>query len=345
MKKTLIAAATAILATTAYAQSSVEVYGLIDMSITSTKATEDTTVTKTRTTANEGNDSPTRIGFRGTEDLGNGLKAGFVIESGSTLGDRLANLSLASSLGTVTLGKYYNAFDDVLTGVGMGDNILNKSWMQDLELTTSTNGIAYTSPEFNGFSFGLGLSQVKTTEAGTTTNNDRTREISLNYANGPLTAMAAFGNAKTVALDLEFDAVFEAENAKLSSSAFQVAYDFGFAVPYVIYARDKLTTGAVTTNPPLTSLGAKQTGYEIGSSIPMGAFTPFLTVSRTKLKYTLDGVEEADQLKGSGNQVGVTYDLSKRTKLYAVVSNTKIKDGGVTTNKNRETAAGIVHSF
>jgi len=342
MKKTLIAAA--VLATSAaYAQSSVEVYGLIDMSVTSTKTTEGTAVTKTRTTAKEGNDSATRIGFRGTEDLGGGLKAGFVIESGSTVGDRLANLSLSSDFGTLTLGKYDNAFDDVTTGLGMGSFVLPISQAE----TGVTNGIAYKSPEFNGFSFGLGLSQVKTTAAGTTTKNDRAREFSLNYENGPLTAMAVFGNAKSVFVEGRetYYGDVDLVNPKLTSSAFQVSYDLGFAVPYVIYARDKQTTDAVTGDVTANSSSAKQTGFEIGSSFPMGSFTPFVTVSRAKAKTTVNGVELADRIKESGNQVGVTYDLSKRTMLYAVASNAKYKLGGTTVAKDKETAFGIIHSF
>jgi len=341
MKKTLIAAA--VLATSAaYAQSSVEVYGLLEMSVVSSKETLGNDVTKKRATAAEGTDSQGRIGFRGTEDLGSGLKASFVLETGvgGTLADRLANLSLSSDMGTVTLGKFWNAFDDATTGLGLGDAIVGISNMP----TKATNGIAYTSPEFSGFTFGLGYSQVSEKTNGVKTGNDRVSEVSVSYAAGPLAALLVHGQVKAEPRT-DGDKVYQ--DAKLKGTALKVSYDLGFAVPYVMYARDTDKTGAFTDDGILqsNSTGNKSRGYEIGASFPMGAFTPFVTLASANSRSSSDGVSAADRTKTRGSQIGVTYDLSKRTSAFAVAGRTKQKTAGVTEEKFSQTAVGLLHTF
>ena len=99
MKKTLFAlAAVSAFAGTAQAQSSVTVYGLLDVGYLVTKGTEGRASTAATSTAagyvnggnlstsaiNSSNLATSRLGFRGTEDLGNGNRAGFVAEIGLT---------------------------------------------------------------------------------------------------------------------------------------------------------------------------------------------------------------------------------------------------------------------
>jgi len=82
MKKTLVALAAAA-ATGAFAQSSVSMYGLIDLNYGTTKTTGLNGAASRKTTGlGEGTTAGNRLGFRGTEDLGGGMKAGFVIETG-----------------------------------------------------------------------------------------------------------------------------------------------------------------------------------------------------------------------------------------------------------------------
>ena len=106
MKKTLIALATlAAVSGTAFAQSTVTLYGVVDAGIT--KGATTTTFT------GGGINGTSRLGVKGTEDLGGGLSAVFQIETGlnsgkeaaSSLGDRGAFVGLAGAFGTVTLGS------------------------------------------------------------------------------------------------------------------------------------------------------------------------------------------------------------------------------------------------
>jgi predicted porin len=106
MKKLLIAtAALAMVAGTAQAQSSVTVYGLLDVSTVSTdsNALATNVVTKTTNTGGDGQLSGSRLGFRGTEDLGGGLKANFVAEFGFSPTEANNGLASGTRLGFVEL--------------------------------------------------------------------------------------------------------------------------------------------------------------------------------------------------------------------------------------------------
>ena len=93
MQKNLIALAVAGLAALpAFAQSNVTVYGLVDMGYKWSGDNMDDRVSS-RSALDSGMSAGSRLGFKGTEDLGNGMKAGFVLEQGlnldtGTLGQR-----------------------------------------------------------------------------------------------------------------------------------------------------------------------------------------------------------------------------------------------------------------
>jgi predicted porin len=92
MKKTLVALAAAA-ATGAFAQSNVTLYGILDINYGTTQTTNAAGASRKTTGLAEGGLSGNRIGFRGTEDLGGGMKAGFVVETGisPTTGDIFGN--------------------------------------------------------------------------------------------------------------------------------------------------------------------------------------------------------------------------------------------------------------
>lgn len=125
MKKTLVAVAMAALATSVSAQN-VEVYGKMRVYMESDEVGTASAVTK------QSNDT-SRLGFRGTEDLGNGLKAFFTLETGvgadapaaSTLGDRTSIVGVSSSVGRIGLGRdkhqvtrVLDAFDPIENAFG-----------------------------------------------------------------------------------------------------------------------------------------------------------------------------------------------------------------------------------
>jgi predicted porin len=161
MKKSLLAlAAMGAFAGAAQAQSSVSVYGIMDIGLTNLTSDNGTTTTTTRTTAKTGAYSTSRLGFRGTEDLGKGLSANFNFEIGlnpignrlrapgtttadtanlidykndQTAGDlvvRTQNVGLAGGFGSLTIGRMATLADDVfgLGDVGGGNNFRGRTY-------------------------------------------------------------------------------------------------------------------------------------------------------------------------------------------------------------------------
>ncbi|WP_347558239.1 porin [Robbsia sp. KACC 23696] len=132
MKKTLIAAAIALptasfmLPSSAFAQSSVTLYGVLDTNISYVNHVADgANRSSSKIAMGSGGEWGSRFGFRGTEDLGGGMKAIFVLEQGINTNDgsaatsslafgRLSYVGLESQYGTVTLGRMYSAQFDTI---------------------------------------------------------------------------------------------------------------------------------------------------------------------------------------------------------------------------------------
>ena len=238
MQKKLIALAVAGLASAsgvAVAQTNVTLYGVIDVGYlyASGNAGRDNAGLKipgsnTFSGLVDGIDAGPRVGFKGEEALGNGLKAVFTLEYGITptrnggLGNDVANglnarqqfVGLSSNYGTVALGRQYapgfnaTANNDALDA----SNLSIQSSLSAIAGDTITpnspgrfnNAITYTSPTFSGVTFSAiyGFGEVQGTYEGTNlkTYNDNRTSVSnngqwglgLNYANGPINLDAVF---------------------------------------------------------------------------------------------------------------------------------------------------------
>lgn len=189
MKKSLIALAVLATTGTAFAQSTVTLYGRIDTSVGSSKIGAPATATST-TQMFSGNLTSTRWGLRGSEDLGGGLKAIFGLEQGfdSSAGtqanlsafDRQSIVGLSGGFGTVKFGRHDTSFDDI-RDLTVSSNIFDSGTFATTEGVVGTSGylgvgqladygdrasnqIRYESPSFGGFSagvsYGLGKSVV-----------------------------------------------------------------------------------------------------------------------------------------------------------------------------------------
>jgi len=109
MKLKLLALAALTFAAGAHAQSSVTLFGVVDASVVRMSSN-----TNSVTGLSSGGQSSSRLGFRGVEDLGGGLKAGFWLEgglntdNGTAAGfrfDRRSTVSIAGGFGEVRLGR------------------------------------------------------------------------------------------------------------------------------------------------------------------------------------------------------------------------------------------------
>ncbi|KVD57423.1 porin [Burkholderia ubonensis] len=187
----------------AHAQSNVTLYGVIDTSIAWVHGNDGKANNSWQMMS--GNESGSRWGLKGTEDLGGGLKAIFQLESGFNPGTgalgqnkgifgRQAYVGLQSErYGTVTLGRQYDPVTDLVQGL-TGDNIaFQYATPGDVDNNDNSarfnNSVKYTSPVFGGFQFeGMySLSGV----AGKP-GSGQTWSAALAYNNGPLGVAAGY---------------------------------------------------------------------------------------------------------------------------------------------------------
>ena len=349
MKKTLIALAALAAAGATLAQSSVTIYGRMDLGMSSV----DTTIGNNAATeafslaGAEGTRTSSRLGFRGTEDLGGGLRAGFVYEiginadrvtDGTNAQTRLANLSLSGGFGTVVIGTFMNSFDTVrgfspATGVGgavPGGDFTQWQLAPGLERfdSRSQNTIAYRSPAFNGFTASFGLAREDNTVRA---DHDVSGFIiGLGFNQGPFAAQFAFG-------DMNVDTTAGANVVDLRNWALGASYNFGPAVLSFVYEdtrnRRNTTTGISDSH-----------SWEIGARFPMGAFAPYVTFGQGEL---VTGVG-ANRVVNDTNswQIGTTYNLSARTWIYAAVGEAQREEtNGINVRKEAGFALGLVHTF
>jgi len=352
MKKTLIALA-AIAATSAFAQSSVSLYGRLDAGYAAGK-TEVETNGVTATTKNGGVQSHNSVssfwGLMGTEDLGGGLKANFKLEqdvnpatgnlgqSGANGGEgataqfnRRSYIGLAGGFGTLNIGRDYNPMFNVIAASDVfGLSRLSTVGLAGNVGSTVARQVMYSTPNFSGFSadFSLGNNDISTQTSAQT----RNAHVAAKYVNGPLYVGVAGGNMETT----------NAANAtKTEGTAFTATYDFGMAKVFAGYVTQKVTT--------LNAAGAaEQTETNLGVNVPYGKFAFQAAWGRnTKTNDTAGGNRE--DRTGTDWALGATYSLSKRTYGYVKTGVVNKLEGTLTAatvnTKYTETNVGIVHTF
>lgn len=345
MKKTLLAAALlAGFAGVAQAETSVTLYGIIDTGIGYNKISggKDHGITNgTRYGMINGVQNGSRWGLRGTEDLGDGLQAVFQLESGfdsgngkSAQGNRLfgrqATIGLQSdSWGRLDLGrqtnissKYFGSIDPFGAGFGQANIGVGLSAANTVRYD---NMIMYQTPSFSGFQFGVGYSFNTDTNHSNnyhTTENVRAITAGLRYQNGPLNVAFSFDQLN--------DEHSNHESAKPRMYGLGASYDFEVVKLALAYARttDGWFAGpAVNGNNLLGGQsfafadGFRANSYMVGLTAPIGGaskiFGSWQMVDPNNDKLT--GGDETMNVFS----LGYTYDLSKRTNLYAYGSYAK----------------------
>ncbi|PPD29189.1 MAG: porin [Methylomonas sp.] len=308
MKKSLIALAVLGVAGVAHAQSSVTLYGIVDVGIIKDK--------DAATAMSSGLLSTSRLGFKGSEDLGGGLSAVFKLEGSLAVDtgtpdafkfNRESYVGLAGGFGEIRFGKIWTAYDDIAWNVNpVFDSAFSPAVVRpSLSFDGNpNNGIKYVSPEFGGVS---GAFSTSLREGGAT----RSSAFQVSYEGGPVTAGVAY--------QIDKDGVDETKFTTLNGT-----YDFGAAKLLAGYGR--------------TAEGSlKATDLSIGADVPLGA----VTLSAGYVQTKVDGFSE--RLRSFG--LGATYDLSKRTALY--VGARKVNDTTSDLGIAAETTygLGIKHSF
>lgn len=373
MKKSLLALAVlGAFAGAASAQTSVTVYGKIDLNLSKTSGG----------TGSMTNGDNSRLGFKGTEDLGGGLAANFVLEQrfdADTGTNENGNRPLfqgaswvglsSNTLGAIRLGRaltpkqaYVAAFDPWNAARGRGafePDLIDAGYVSD-PLNGSTtannrwgNAVFYTSPTFAGLKFDAAVaSREGGVVSGTSFPSATPYSLAGGYNNGPIGAFAAY------------------ERNALNSKIWQLgaSYDFGVAKLMATYSKnkndDRLSTLAGTSvvntsiagsanlaarglaRPgDLTRFGADAKAWTIGAVVPVGPGRLLAGYGQNKFDdNNVNGVSYNGG-KAKKGAVGYEYPLSKRTFVYADYINYKtsgIPNANFSTNT---VDVGIDHSF
>jgi predicted porin len=346
-KLTLAALIVGGFAAQAQAQSNVTIYGIVDAGIVAERGGVNGSVNK----VTSGVGSASRLGFRGTEDLGGGNSAIFVIESGvkidtgeqdtaGVFAQRQAYVGLKSKdLGTLTLGRQYtmlyNALTQVFDPFGAGYAGTAKNLFPTGGVNTRTsNAVVYNSPAVEGFNvdamYALGEQSGDNT-AG------RQLGLGLNYANGPLAARLVYNNKNNDVAAVGTTPAKDVDDAK--NTLLAVAYDFGVVKAHFGYEKDKGPGSAPL--PVANAYGLKvaptastdSNVWLIGATIPVGSGN--IIASYTDKN---DKVKDQDATQWA---LGYLHSLSKRTTAYVAYAKIKNKNGaGYTVGNNTEAGSG-----
>lgn len=348
MKKPLIAlCATLACTTAAHAQSTVTIAGTFDSYVGSVKTPGQTSATSM---VGSGGMTTSWIGFKGTEDLGNGLKVNFNLTSffrgdtgesgrfnGDTLYSRDANVGLSGNFGTVLLGRWMapnflpsvvgNPFGDSFTvsPLILHKDVNNTGWQNRTTASDTgwSNQIAYTTPTFNGFKatvqYQFGEQQGQNSKGNLGAN--------FFYFGGPLTLTGFY----------ERNQVSNPVSSVLPSSRnywmLLGAYDFGVIKPFLSYGQVKIDSFNGTTD------SAKGKTFQVGASVPTSDNGKVLA-SYVQTNYT-----GALENKRKTFSIGYDHNLSKRTDVYAVFMRDKVDVVKTGDNNGRTIIAGIRHRF
>ena len=325
MKKSLIALAVLAASGAAMAQSSVTLFGIVDTAVgyvDNANAAGDSVYGLTTS----GN-ATSRLGFRGVEDLGGGLKAGFWLE-GEIFGDdgnaagfnftRRSTVSLMGGFGEVRMGRdltpnYSKTISyDLFSQTGIGQFMGWRDWATNSDVGTtvstadasnvrSSNMISYYTPNFGGLTAGLGygFDEQTTGKAG--------RYVGgyVAYDNGPLSLAASYDQRDLLVNGLV------AGSAVLDRDTFTLGGSYNLNV---------VKLNAIVQQSKYKALGEseKVNAYALGVSAPVGA-------GEVKLQYALYD-NKIIESKAHHISLGYVHNLSKRTAVYGTVSYMDNKD-------------------
>jgi len=326
----------------AHAQTNVTIYGIADAALVS----ESGGAAGHQTKITSGAASASRIGFRGTEDLGNGMSAFFTLETGvkldtgeldaaNTIFNRQAFVGIKTKAGAVALGRQYTPYHLTLTSVadpfGTGYAGTSKNLFPDNGTNVRTsNTITYTSPTVNGVHAELAYSAGEQTELSA----GRQYGGALDYAQGPLRVRLAYNSKNT-------DVAATGVNHDLGRNVLLGAnYDFKWIKLYGAFEVDKGFNSATLGNANNPYGGAKPTPSTDGREILLGFSAP---VGPGTLMFSTQHKDDRTRFNQDAHEwgIGYLYALSKRTGLYAAYAHIDNKNGaGYTVANNTESGTG-----
>ena len=366
MKKTL--AAVAVLG--AFAGSAiaadVTLYGVVDAGfqynhIDMDGASEDVDTFEMKS----GQQSGSRWGLKGTEDLGNGLTVGFVLENGFTFDDgkdggdamfdRESMLFLEGGFGKLAFGRIgsFNQGQGSFSMIG-GLTPFGTSWGYAVQAGTAfmtgsryENSIVYQTPSFAGFQVTAMYSMGGQDEGENESTTDRYYGVAASYKNGPLFGYLAVDSMNYKSWDAATDTSLGDIDDKLTVTL-GASYDFEVVKAYFgaqYFDNAKLGGGITSDYGDQFAFGAVNVedlyleGYAltVGVDAPVAGGKVMAAVGYmdAETASNSDDVVEADFTRWSFS-VGYDYPLSKRTNVYAVGAYTSDDYEGTGTNNGTD---------
>ena len=339
MQKKLIALAIAAAASgAAFAQTNVQIYGIADVGYVGI----DRDHFKYQNNINSGVLSTSRIGFKGAEDLGNGLKAIFTLEYGLLLdnntgigasNNNAANarqqfVGLTGGFGTVVAGRLQTAgLDYTVAGSALGGSTavgaVNQVGAGAFPLlnaaSRANNAVAYISPSFGGVTFAVNHARLSENAAFDDRADNSATLLSANYDGGPLTAGLTYGqlstektNVATAVTPLNAFGVANAKNSDSTEWGVRAGYDFGVVKLQAAYQHAKVEQG-------LNALGVSQGNVKnkrwvVSATVPV---TAKIAVIGEYAQAKMERNNNLSDNKDKAFTLAATYSLSKRTTAYA----------------------------
>ncbi|MBV8620085.1 MAG: porin [Curvibacter sp.] len=355
--------------TAAQAQSSVTLFGVVDLAVESVKSNAGT-----QTGLAPSGNTASRLGFRGTEDLGGGLAASFWLEAalapnsgigssgtnttngatsagsiaaGGLTFNRRATLSLSGNFGELRLGRdivptFWNYTINDPFGAGSVGAIITNYTGAASTFVRASNAVSYLTPTNLGGFYGQGTvafgnqpgNATQTNSAGTTVDssqNGRYYGARVGYGQGPLDISGAYGQTKYVNNGAQ--SFGSATNSLGAFGTFGNYTDTNFGGSYDLGVLKLLGTVSQQKYSDFISLGNTGTvkGYSLGLNAPVGAANVLAQLSSAKLSGA-----------GTANKwaLGYVYNFSKNTAVYGTVARVT-NSGGASLNAASFSSAGF----
>ncbi len=360
-------------ATSAFAQSTVTLYGAIDAGYSDSSKTV-AGVKEGQQAVSFSNMSSTRFGLKGTEDLGQGMKANFVIEtgissnsgSGFSAGTETAHTKAGTTLDATTVGsRELNAslqFGDTTVGAGYGGtairtivlnydamggtNFIGNTLTTDAQFSSNrATAVAFRHALSKGFNVGGGLTRNIDTKDGVADNKTATGYlVTADYTNGPLSLAGAYQLSNTTTAAGQTPTV----DKDVKTTILGASYQLQAAKLFATYGNVKTEDDAVA-NTIVVGEG-KRTAYNVGVQVPVGAWTLAALYSGGNKTESYKAAKDGEKRNYKGYGIGARYALSKRTLAYVNYGQSKLEAGSVAADfgkevKNTQTAIGLLHNF
>lgn len=324
----------------------VAIYGIVDAAIVGEHGGTAGSLTK----VTSGAGSASRLGFRGTEQLGSGLSAFFTLETGikidtgeldatNTIFNRQAFLGIKSdSAGAIALGRQYTPYHSTLVAAdpfGTGYAGTSKNLFPDNGANVRTsNTVSYATPDMHGCSGNLAYT------AGEQSISSAGRQFggSFGCSSGPFWVRIAYNSRNTDVAPAP--GVASVSHSLGRNTLLAANYDLQVVKLYAAYEIDKGFNSATPGNSNNPYGGVKPTPSTDGAEVLLGLSAP---VGPGSLMFSVQHKNDKTSFNQDASEwgIGYLYPLSKRTNLYAAYAHIDNKNGaGYTVANNTESGTG-----